>query len=90
MYSFFSIKDDGEGATFDSNSSAIIKLNNKTVLYLQEVNKFLALVCLISENNFEKQGLIQYNFYCFRDAIQQVFEDRCAKPFSETLQEISC
>ncbi|XP_053213682.1 ras-related GTP-binding protein C-like [Panonychus citri] len=86
----YGIKDDGEGATFDSNSSAIIKLNNKTVLYLQEVNKFLALVCLISENNFEKQGLIQYNFYCFRDAIQQVFEDRCAKPFSETLQEISC
>uniref|UniRef100_T1KBE9 Ras-related GTP-binding protein n=1 Tax=Tetranychus urticae TaxID=32264 RepID=T1KBE9_TETUR len=86
----YGIKDDGEGATFDSNSSAIIKLNNKTVLYLQEVNKFLALVCLISENNFEKQGLIQYNFYCFRDAIQQVFEDRCAKLFSETLQEISC
>ncbi|CAN7981779.1 unnamed protein product, partial [Ixodes pacificus] len=47
---------DGEGSTFDSESSSIIKLNNGTVLYLQEVNRFLALVCILREENFDKQG----------------------------------
>ena len=50
------ITDEGEGTTFDSNSSSTIKLNNGTVLYLREVNKFLALVCILREDNFDKQG----------------------------------
>lgn len=49
-------------------------MNNGTVLYLREVNKFLALVCILREENFDKQGLIDYNFQCFHDAIQDVFE----------------
>lgn len=36
------------------------------VLYLREVNRFLALVCLVKEENFKKHGLIDYNFHCFR------------------------
>lgn len=28
---------------------------------------FLALVCIIRSENFEKQGLIDYNFQCFKD-----------------------
>ena len=35
---------------------------------------YLALVCLIREANFEKRGLIDYNFNCFRKAIDEVFE----------------
>lgn len=90
IFSLFDrIKDDGEGTTFDFNSSSIIKLNNKTVLYLREVNKFLALVCVISESNFEKHGLIDYNFHCFREAIQEVFEDRYIDRCSESFLEIS-
>lgn len=46
------------------------------MLYLREVNKFLALVCILREENFNKQGVIDYNFLCFRDAIVQVFELR--------------
>lgn len=42
--------------TFNSQSSSLIKLNNGTVLYLREVNKFLALVCILREENFQKQG----------------------------------
>lgn len=38
--------------------------------------RFLALVCLLREEVFEKQGLIEYNFHCFRDAIQEVFDIR--------------
>lgn len=43
------------------------------MLYLREVNKFLALVCILREENFIKQGLIDYNFQCFRKSIQDVF-----------------
>lgn len=49
-------------------------MNNNTILYLREVNKFLALVCILREDNFHKQGIIDYNFLCFREAIERVFE----------------
>ena len=34
--------------------------------------RFLALVCLLRDEVFERQGLIEYNFHCFREAIQEV------------------
>lgn len=53
----------------------MIRLNNGTALYLREVNKFLALVCILREENLtEKQGVIDYNFQCFKKAIKEVFE----------------
>uniref|UniRef100_A0A1Q3FEE5 Putative small gtpase involved in nuclear protein import n=1 Tax=Culex tarsalis TaxID=7177 RepID=A0A1Q3FEE5_CULTA len=69
-------KDDPDVPAFDNQSSSLIKMNNCTVLYLREVNKFLALVCIIREENFSRQGVIDYNFLCFREAISQVFELR--------------
>lgn len=64
---------------FDEQSSSLIKLNNNTVLYLREVNKFLALVCILREYSFSRQGVIDFNFLCFRDAIHKVFEIRTIK-----------
>jgi Ras-related GTP-binding protein C/D len=32
------------------------------------------LVCLLRSDNFEKHGLIDYNFQCFKQAIADVFE----------------
>jgi len=58
---------------YDSGSSAVIRLSNKMVLYLREVNKYLALVALLREEDFDKHGLIDYNFNCFRKAISEVF-----------------
>ncbi|KAK3925618.1 Ras-related GTP-binding protein C [Frankliniella fusca] len=72
----YGLHEDAEAAAFDSQSSSLIKLNNGTILYLREVNKFLALVCILRESNFDRQGVIDYNFLCFREAIQQVFELR--------------
>lgn len=72
----FSLSDEAEATAFDNQSSSLIKLNNGTILYLREVNKFLALVCILREDNFDRQGVIDYNFLCFREAIQQVFELR--------------
>ncbi|KAI9011025.1 Gtr1/RagA G protein conserved region-domain-containing protein [Gaertneriomyces semiglobifer] len=63
----------------DGEAHAVIRLNNGMVLYLREINEHLALVCLLREDNFEKQGLIDYNFQCFREAILDVFEIRRKK-----------
>ncbi|XP_046688899.1 ras-related GTP-binding protein C-like [Homalodisca vitripennis] len=75
---FKRLQEDPDSPAFDSQSSSLIKLNNGTILYLREVNRFLALVCILREDNFDKQGVIDYNFLCFREAIQQVFELRKA------------
>ncbi|KAG0004198.1 hypothetical protein BGZ80_009203 [Entomortierella chlamydospora] len=53
---------------------SVIKMGNGTVLYLREVNKYLALICLLKAETFEKQGLIDYNVHCFKEAMDQVFE----------------
>ena len=45
-----------EANAFDNKSSSTIKLNNGTVLYLKEVNRCLALVCILREESFDKQG----------------------------------
>lgn len=54
--SFLRLKEDGTGSAYDKESMAIIKLNNTTVLYLKEVTKFLALVCILREESFERKG----------------------------------
>jgi len=64
---------------FDNQSASIIRLNNSTILFLKEVNKVLALVCILREENFEHEGLIDYNFTCFRKAIEKVFDARSKK-----------
>ncbi|XP_001628704.3 ras-related GTP-binding protein C isoform X2 [Nematostella vectensis] len=72
----YGLREDGDGSAYDVDTSSVIKLNNSTILYLREVNRFLALVCILREDNFEKKGLIDYNFHCFRQAISDVFEVR--------------
>ncbi|XP_065313698.1 ras-related GTP-binding protein C-like isoform X2 [Gordionus sp. m RMFG-2023] len=45
---------------FDDQSQSIIRLNTSAVLYLREVNKYLALVCIIRESNFKKHATIDF------------------------------
>jgi len=53
---------------------SIIKLANGSSLYLQQINKYLALVCFFGKRDkLDKQGLIAYNVSCFKKAIQKVF-----------------
>jgi len=75
----YGLGNDGETEVFDASSSSTIRLNNSTILYLREVNKVLALVCILREDNFERRGLIDYNFLCLRKAISQVFEVRAKR-----------
>ncbi|XP_020907299.1 ras-related GTP-binding protein C [Exaiptasia diaphana] len=72
----YGLREEGDGSAYDVETSSVIKLNNNTILYLREVNRFLALVCILREDNFVRKGLIDYNFHCFRQAISEVFEVR--------------
>lgn len=72
----YGLGENGDPNAYDTETASVIRLNNSTVCYLREVNRFLALVCILREDNFGKHGLIDYNFHCFRQAIQEVFDLR--------------
>lgn len=59
---------------YDDDSASVIKLNNNYVLYLRQVNSYLALVCLMHQKSFSKAGLVEYNFSRFKDAIARLFQ----------------
>lgn len=57
----------------DAKSSCVIHLNNGTLLYLKEVDRCLALVCILREENFDRQHLLDYNIKVFKEALQEIF-----------------
>lgn len=64
----------GNGLGSDPETQSVIKLDTDTVLYLREVHRYLALVCLLRSDKFDKHGLVDYNFQTFKKAVTQVFE----------------
>lgn len=58
-----------EDATFMSHSSCVIQLNNGYLLYLKQVESFLAFACLIREENFDRQYLLDYNINVFKESL---------------------
>jgi Ras-related GTP-binding protein C/D len=60
-------------ATPATDSNCVITLNNGTALFLREVNRSLALVCILKDTVLQQQGLLEYNFGCFRDSLMQLF-----------------
>lgn len=63
----------GDVLGYDTDSASVIKLTNRYVLYLREIDKYLALVCLMRNESYMKTGLVQYNFVCFKKAIGELF-----------------
>lgn len=57
----------------DAKSSCVIHLDNGTLLYLREVDRCLALVCILREDNFERQHLLDYNINVFKEALAGIF-----------------
>ena len=55
------------------------------MLYLREVNSYLALVCLLRADNLTKRGLIDYNIDCFKRALAEVFRQSSAVPETVTV-----
>ena len=80
LFTVLSIDEQAGTLKFDKESSSIIKLKHaggsedKIVLYLREVDKCLALVCLINESEFHKQHLINYNIDKFKEGLRKIFE----------------
>jgi Ras-related GTP-binding protein C/D len=60
----------------EQETFSLIRLNSGMVLYYRDVSKndSLALICLLRADNFERHGLIDYNFHCFKEAIMEVFK----------------
>lgn len=56
FFYIYRLTGDEAGTPYDKESMAIIHLNNTTVMYLKEVTKFLALVCFLREESFERKG----------------------------------
>ena len=56
-----------------ADSHCIITLNNGTALFLREVNRSLALVCILKDSVLHQQGLLEYNFKCFRQSLFELF-----------------
>ena len=59
-------------------SNCVITLTSQrqddgTVIYLREANRSLALVCILSESVLAQQGLLEYNFSCFRESLYELF-----------------
>lgn len=63
---------DGSGAgAYDEKSFSVIKLSNGLVLCLREVDRYVGLVVMLREENFDKLGLLEYNFGVFKTALEK-------------------
>lgn len=56
----------------DMESGTLVRLNNETLLYMRQVDKYLALISIISENNFKHRGTIDFNFEVLRKGLRDV------------------
>ena len=59
----------------EAEASSMIKLNSGTVLYLREINQYLALICLMRDSGHQTSGLLEYNVQQLQRAIEEVFEE---------------
>ncbi len=60
-------------SVFDSMSSSVIKLTGGRVLYLKEINRHLALICVLREEALTKQAIIDYNVKQLKESILKLF-----------------
>lgn len=67
--------EDGAAIPYDHDSSSAIRLNSGMVLYLREVSKYLALVCVVREEYFQKRSLLDFNINCFRKSLDQIINN---------------
>ena len=67
--------EDGAAIPYDQDSSSAIRLNSGFVLYLREVSKYVALVCVIREEYFARRALLDFNIDCFRQSLEDVVRE---------------
>lgn len=73
---------DNVAYAFDEKSTSVIKLDSGLTLYLRHIDHMLALVCLVKEDNFDRQNLIDYNIDCFKGGVMDIFKthEKLSKP----------
>jgi len=49
-------------------------LSDSTILYYKEIEKFLALICIIKESDFTRPFLIDYNIDIFKQGLTEIFK----------------
>ncbi|KAL1527425.1 hypothetical protein AB1Y20_016091 [Prymnesium parvum] len=76
--SIYGLEDEQQGVSImpAADSNCVITLSNGTALYLRETSRSLALVCILKDSVLQQQGLLEYNFACFRDALFNLFHLR--------------
>jgi Ras-related GTP-binding protein C/D len=65
--------DQPASSVFDSMSSSVIKLTGGRALYLKEINRHLALICVLREEALTKQAIIDYNVKQLKESILKLF-----------------
>jgi Ras-related GTP-binding protein C/D len=85
--SIYGLSDDPTAAPA-AESSCVITLSNGTAIYLREANRSLALVCILSDSVLQQQGLLEYNFGCFRDALFELFQKKAPPSSSKEPIEV--
>lgn len=64
---------DIEGISHDDLSYTCVKLYNDHYIYLKQVNRFLAFVCVIRDEVFsENRGVMDYNLTLFKDSVEKI------------------
>lgn len=61
---------DSSGTDIKTNCN--ISLSNGEIIYMRLVDKFLALVCVIKSENFDKTFLLNYNIDQFKNALKNI------------------
>lgn len=68
---------------FDEDSYTSIKLKkgddeepSYVYLYLKEVGEYLALVCLIGEDDFQNKHVLNYNINLLKESLQKIFDKK--------------
>lgn len=61
--------DEPASSVFDSMSSSVIKLTGGRALFLKEVNRHLALICVLREEALNRQAIIDYNVRQLKESI---------------------
>ena len=75
---------DGSGAgAYDEKSFSVIKLSNGLVLCLREVDRYVGLVVMLREENFDKLGLLEYNFGVFKTRFVLILKPVPARDLTE-------
>ncbi|CAF0958791.1 unnamed protein product [Didymodactylos carnosus] len=68
-----SIYESNDNPVLDSMSFCTIELSIGVVLYLKDINEVLALICLVRKESAIKEGLIEHNLQCLKNAVEKLF-----------------